>query len=173
MSARFKAQMGPVLALKRNPAFVKNFLTIGDWSAKIWSEDCRESQIIWTGYHRAMLTDGAWSPTRFTIDNLANQHSLICGRLSVFFTTRTDGVLDVWDVLQHQKQASLSVKVCDERLRRIRTHDMGRLVAVGNQKGTTYLVEFSENLSSSNKNDKALLTAVSFLNLLSFVEVFC
>lgn len=66
MSARFKAQMGPVLALKRNPAFVKNFLTIGDWSAKIWSEDCRESQIIWTGYHRAMLTDGAWSPTRST-----------------------------------------------------------------------------------------------------------
>lgn len=67
----------------------------------------------------------------------------------------------MWDVLQHQKQASLSVKVCDEKLRRIRTHDMGRLVAVGNQKGTTYLVEFSENLSSSNKNDKALLTAVS------------
>lgn len=37
---------------------------------------------------------------------------------------------------------------------------MGRLVAVGNQKGTTYLVEFSENLSVSNKNDKMLLTAV-------------
>jgi len=79
MSARFKAQMGPVLALKRNPAFVKNFLTIGDWSAKIWSEDCRESQIIWTGYHRAMLTDGAWSPTRFTecIKPLKTQNSLI------------------------------------------------------------------------------------------------
>ncbi|XP_050305470.1 dynein intermediate chain 3, ciliary [Anthonomus grandis grandis] len=144
MSARFKAHMGPVVALQRNPAFVKNFLTIGDWSAKIWSEDCRESSIIWTGYHKAMLTSGAWSPTR----------------LSVFFTTRTDGIVDVWDVLQQQKQASLSVKVCDEKLRCIRTHDMGRLVAVGNQKGTTYLVEFSENLSVSNKNDKMLLTAM-------------
>ncbi|ENN71438.1 hypothetical protein D910_09902 [Dendroctonus ponderosae] len=144
MAARFNAHMGPVLALQRNPAFVKNFLTIGDWSAKIWTEDCRESSIIWTGFHRAMLTDGAWSPTR----------------LSVFFTTRTDGILDVWDVLQQQKQACLSVKVCDEKLRRIRTHDMGRLVAVGNQKGTTYLVEFSENLATSNKNDKVLLTAM-------------
>lgn len=38
---------------------------------------------------------------------------------------------------------------------------MGRLVAVGNQKGTTYLVEFSENLAASNKNDKVLLTAVT------------
>lgn len=79
----------------------------------------------------------------------------------MFFTTRSDGILDVWDVLQQQKQASLGVKVCDEPLRCIRTHEMGRLVAVGNQKGTSYLVEFSENLSSSNKNDKMLLTAVS------------
>ncbi|CAH1987613.1 unnamed protein product [Acanthoscelides obtectus] len=37
---------------------------------------------------------------------------------------------------------------------------MGRLVAVGNQRGTTYLVEFSENLSVCNKNDKMLLTAM-------------
>lgn len=64
MTARFNAHMGPVLALQRNPAFVKNFLTIGDWCAKIWSEDCRESSIIWTGFHKAMLTDGGWSPTR-------------------------------------------------------------------------------------------------------------
>ncbi|XP_030767711.1 dynein intermediate chain 3, ciliary-like [Sitophilus oryzae] len=81
--------------------------------------------------------------------------------LSVFFTTRSDGILDVWDVLQEQKQACLSVKVCDERLRCNRTHEMGKLVAVGNDKGTTYLVEFSDNLSVSNKNDKVLLTAVS------------
>lgn len=81
-------------------------------------------------------------------------------RYSVFFTTRSDGILDVWDILQQQKQASVGVKVCDESLKTLRTHDMGRLVAVGNKRGTIYLVEFSENLASSNKNDKALLTAV-------------
>ncbi|XP_060520250.1 dynein axonemal intermediate chain 2 isoform X2 [Cylas formicarius] len=144
MPVRFNAHMGPVVALQRNPAFVKNFLTVGDWSAKIWSEDCRESAIIWTGFHRATLTDGVWSPTR----------------LSVFFTTRTDGILDVWDVLQQQKRACLGVKVCDEPLKCLRAHEMGRLVAVGNQRGTTYLVEFSENLAVSNKNDKLLLTAM-------------
>lgn len=64
MSIRFAAHYGPILALQRNPGFVKNFLTIGDWSAKIWSEDCRESAIMWTHFHKPMLTDGAWSPTR-------------------------------------------------------------------------------------------------------------
>lgn len=144
MTSKFSAHFGPVLALQRNPAFLKNFLTIGDWTARIWSEDCKESSIMWTSFHRALLTDGAWSPTR----------------LSVFFTTRSDGILDVWDILQQQKQACLGVKVCDEPLRCLRTHEMGRLVAVGNQKGTTYIVEFSENLSMSNKNDKMLLTAM-------------
>lgn len=64
MVTRFSAHLGPVLALQRNPAFQKNFLTVGDWTARIWAEDCKESAIMWTSYHKAMLTDGAWSPTR-------------------------------------------------------------------------------------------------------------
>lgn len=65
MVTRFSAHLGPVLALQRNPAFLKNFLTVGDWAARIWAEDCKESAIMWTSYHKAMLTDGAWSPTRY------------------------------------------------------------------------------------------------------------
>lgn len=64
MVSKFACHLGPVLALERNPAYLKNFLTIGDWTAKIWSEDCKESCIMWTNFHKAMLTDGAWSPTR-------------------------------------------------------------------------------------------------------------
>ncbi|XP_056641756.1 dynein intermediate chain 3, ciliary-like [Diorhabda sublineata] len=138
------AHLGPVLALQRNPAFPKNFLTVGDWTAKIWSEDCRESCIMWTSFHKSALTDGAWSPTR----------------LSVFFTTRSDGTLDVWDILQQQKQASLNIKICDVKLTRIKAHDHGKLLALGNQNGTVSLVELSENLSASVKNDKMLLTSM-------------
>jgi dynein intermediate chain 2, axonemal len=47
---QYNAHLGSVYALQRNPSFVKNFLSIGDWSAKIWSEDVRESCIISTGY---------------------------------------------------------------------------------------------------------------------------
>lgn len=64
MSIRFQGHLGPVLACQRNPGFIKNFLTVGDWTAKIWSEDCKESSIMWTCFHKARLTDGAWSPTK-------------------------------------------------------------------------------------------------------------
>lgn len=42
------AQHGPVVSCERNPTFVKNFLTVGDWTARVWTEDCRESSILWT-----------------------------------------------------------------------------------------------------------------------------
>lgn len=48
IATRFKAQYGPVISLERNPTFVKNFLTVGDWTTRIWSEDCKESCIAWT-----------------------------------------------------------------------------------------------------------------------------
>ena len=36
-----------------------------------------------------------------------------CRRLSVFFTTRVDGVLEIWDFLYQQKGPILPVKVAD------------------------------------------------------------
>ncbi|CAH1393429.1 unnamed protein product [Nezara viridula] len=48
LGVQYKAHHGPIWSLQRNPAFLKNFLTVGDWTARIWSEDCRESAIIWT-----------------------------------------------------------------------------------------------------------------------------
>lgn len=41
---------GPVYALQRNPLYPKNFLSIGDWTARIWSEDIKDSAIMWTKY---------------------------------------------------------------------------------------------------------------------------
>uniref|UniRef100_A0A4W5LUQ0 Dynein, axonemal, intermediate chain 2b n=1 Tax=Hucho hucho TaxID=62062 RepID=A0A4W5LUQ0_9TELE len=42
---------GPIYTLQRNPFFLKNFLTVADWTARIWSEDIKESSIMWTKYH--------------------------------------------------------------------------------------------------------------------------
>lgn len=175
---------GPIYSLARNPSFVKNFLTglclqlsplkallpksfnnltVGDWVARIWSEDCRESSIIWTRNHSHMLTAGCWSPTK----------------CSLFYISRMDGILDAWDLLQQQNDPTLSIKVClcvlsvnsqfyeyhfqvcDEPIRCLRPHDNGSLISVGGSKGITYLLEVSDNLSEvTNKNDKLLLTAV-------------
>lgn len=44
----FEGHHGPVYALQRNPFFPKNFLTVGDWATRIWSEDIKESSIMST-----------------------------------------------------------------------------------------------------------------------------
>ncbi|KAJ8687887.1 hypothetical protein QAD02_023682 [Eretmocerus hayati] len=144
LQVRFKAHHGPVISVTRNPNFVKNFLTVGDWTARVWSEDCRESSIVWTPGHEVLLTNGAWSETRF----------------SVFFLTRADGTMDAWDLLVQQDKPVLGVKVCDEALTCIKPHEAGRLVAVGSKNGTLYMLELSDTLSTNQKNDKAMLTAM-------------
>lgn len=142
--AVYPGHFGPVYALQRNPFFPKNFLTVGDWTARIWSEDIRESSIMWTKYHMSYLTDGCWSPIR----------------PAVFYTTKMDGSLDIWDLVFKQNDPTLSLQVCDEPLHSIRVQDHGSLIATGSKSGTTTLLELSEGLCSLQRNEKALVTAM-------------
>uniref|UniRef100_A0A3Q3XBQ1 Uncharacterized protein n=1 Tax=Mola mola TaxID=94237 RepID=A0A3Q3XBQ1_MOLML len=135
---------GPVYALQRNPFFPKNFLTVGDWTARIWSEDIKESSIMWTRYQMSFLMDACWSPVR----------------PSVFFTVKMDGMLDVWDVLFKQNDPTLSLKVCDEALYSLRVQDNGRLLACGSRQGGATLLEVCPELSTLQKNEKSLLAAM-------------
>ena len=93
---RYKAHHGPLRSLQRNPLFPKIFLTAGDWSMKIWSEDITSSplQWVWSGdkmilpnhiiFHLSKpgehkVTSAMWSPAR----------------PSVIFASRQDGYLMV------------------------------------------------------------------------------
>ncbi|KAF6093358.1 dynein axonemal intermediate chain 2 [Phyllostomus discolor] len=140
----FSGHHGPVYALQRNPFYPKNFLTVGDWTARIWSEDSRESSIMWTKYHMAYLTDGAWSPVR----------------PAVFFTTKMDGTLDIWDFVFKQCDPALSLKVCDEALFCLRVQDNGCFVACGSQLGTTTLLEVSSGLCTLQRNEKNIASSI-------------
>lgn len=53
-------------------------------------------------------------------------------------------------------------QVCDEPLSCIRCHENGQLVTTANDNGCIFLLEFSDNLVVSAKNDKTSLTAVSW-----------
>ncbi|XP_013416067.1 dynein intermediate chain 3, ciliary [Lingula anatina] len=142
--AIYPGHHGPVYSLQRNPFFPKNFLTVGDWTARIWSEDIRESSIMWTKYHMSYLTDGCWSPTR----------------PAVFFTTKMDGTLDIWDTIFKQNDPTLSIQVCDEALHSVRVQEQGRLVATGSHSGTTTLLELSNGLVQLQRNEKVLVNAI-------------
>ncbi|XP_062381957.1 dynein axonemal intermediate chain 2 [Sardina pilchardus] len=140
----YSGHHGPIYSLQRNPFFPKNFLTVADWTARIWSEDIKESSIMWTKYHTANLLDGCWSPMR----------------PSVFFTVKMDGTLDVWDFLFKQNDPTLTLKVCDEALYSMRVQDNGRFIACGSQLGTATLLEVSSGLCTLQRNEKALATAM-------------
>ncbi|XP_005412284.1 PREDICTED: dynein intermediate chain 2, axonemal isoform X1 [Chinchilla lanigera] len=140
----FSGHHGPIYALQRNPFYPKNFLTVGDWTARIWSEDSRESSIMWTKYHMAYLTDGAWSPVR----------------PAVFFTTKMDGTLDIWDFVFKHSDPALSLKVCDDPLFCLRVQDNGCLIACGSQQGTTTLLEVSSGLSTLQRNEKNIASSL-------------
>lgn len=47
----------------RNPFFNKYFLSVGDWTVRVWNEDLKVP-IIASKYHSTHLTSARWSPTR-------------------------------------------------------------------------------------------------------------
>lgn len=121
-------------------------------------------------YHTAYLLDVCWSPVK----------------PAVFFTARSDGVLDVWDFLFHQKEPSLSLKVgpqhlwdprstpraechhppvpcpqmSNDPLLSVRSQDNGQIVGCGTKTGSVSLLEISPGLCTLRKNEKTLTSTV-------------
>ena len=104
-------------------------------------EDLR-TPIMTTKYHSSYLTSGCWSPTR----------------AGVFFVTRMDGVIDIWDYFYRQNEVAYSHKVGDAMLTSVAvqgtTQQGGRLIAVGDVTGTVSLLEVCESLAASQSNER-------------------
>mmetsp|Transcript_51698 Transcript_51698/g.59382 ORF Transcript_51698/g.59382 Transcript_51698/m.59382 type:complete len:692 (+) Transcript_51698:39-2114(+) len=139
---------GPIYALQRNPLNNKFFLSVGDWSAKIWQDDLK-TPIIRTRYHAAPLTDGCWSPTR----------------QGVFFLSRKDGWLDVWDYFYRQNEIAFTHKVSDSALTCMKLNynpgaNQGKYLAIGDQDGTVTLLELCESLYQSQNKEKDVINEI-------------
>lgn len=128
---------GPIYSIQRNPSNSKCFLTVGDWTARIWMEDLK-TPIMTTKYHSSYLTAGCWSPTR----------------AGVFLVTRMDGAVDVWDHFYRQNEVAYSHKVSDAPLSSLSVHAGGKLVAIGDATGTVSLLEVCESLAVQQANER-------------------
>jgi dynein intermediate chain 2 len=135
--------LGPVYSIQRNPFNLKYFLTVGDWSAKLWMEDLR-SPIISTPFDSAYLTAAQWSPTR----------------PGVFFTSKRDGTIDVWDMYAKQNEPTFTQKISDLPLSSLKIHGGGRQVAVGDSGGTVTIVQLSKGLSELQREEKGVVSAL-------------
>ncbi|GMI57838.1 hypothetical protein ScalyP_jg11939 [Parmales sp. scaly parma] len=138
---------GPIYSIQRNPTHNKFFMTVGDWTARIWVEDLK-TPIMTTKYHNSYLTSGCWSPTR----------------AGVFYVTRMDGVVDIWDYFYRQNEVAYSHKVGDVALSTISvqgtTQQGGRLVAVGDINGTVSLLEVCDSLAVQQPNEKLAINGM-------------
>jgi len=132
----YLAHHGPVYSVMRNPFLPKYFLSIGDWTAKVWEEET-ESPIISTKYHDCYLTSGCWSTSR----------------PGVFFTTKADGSLDIWDLYHQQSYPSLTVSVSQQALHTIRLLN-GQNLAVGGVDGSVTMIQLSDALSGFKHGER-------------------
>jgi len=138
---------GSIPSIQRNPIHNKYFMTVGDWTTRIWTEDIK-TPIITTRHHNSYLTGGCWSPTR----------------AGVFYVTRADGVLDVWDISHNQNEVAYSHKVSDVALSSIsvqcNTEGGGKLVALGDVNGTVSLLEVCDSLTKPLPNEKSNVNSI-------------
>ena len=133
----YEGHCGPVYGLQRNPFFPKYFLTVGDWTVRMWNEELR-APIMTSKYFSNYVLDCAWSPTR----------------PGVFCTTKMDGTLDVWDYFYKQNDPTLSLQVDGDGLRSVRMQDQGSLLATGSVDGSIYMLELCEGLAVMQSNEK-------------------
>jgi len=133
----YEGHCGPIYALHRSPFYPKFFLTVGDWTVRLWNEELR-APIMTSKYFMNYMLDATWSPAR----------------PGVFLSTKMDGTLDVWDYFYKQNDPTLSLQVDDDGLYTVSMQDQGTLVATGSVDGSVYLLELSEGLSQMQSNEK-------------------
>ncbi|KAH8343365.1 hypothetical protein KR059_008988, partial [Drosophila kikkawai] len=134
---------GPIRSINRNPFFVKNFLVIGDWRARIWSEEAKDGPSTMYFRKRNQIMCGAWST----------------GRCSLFVTGDIKGVLDFWDLLLHQRKPILSI---DFRvpIKSVVFRPDGDLLAVALENGDTQILTLDEAMRTATGKEKALIAAM-------------
>jgi len=116
-------------------------MSVGDWTAKIWSEDLK-SPLMQTKYHDSYLTDGCWSPQR----------------PGLFYLTRMDGFIDIWDYFYRQNEVAYSQKISDNPLTCISLH--GSKSAMGDSEGSIILMALCPSLYEPQPNEKDEMTKI-------------
>lgn len=135
------AHWGPVKAVHRSPCTPRMFITCGDWTVHVWSDDVLTSPIVSGIPHRHQINDVVWAPKR----------------ISGYMSVSADGKFRYWDLLRKYREPILVSTVSKNPLLKIKPSNDGRLLAVGDSKGVLYLLSLSDSLVESAADDKQLM----------------
>ncbi|XP_076234028.1 dynein axonemal intermediate chain 2 [Calliopsis andreniformis] len=142
LALRFPAHFGPVVSVDRNVFNPSVFLSVGDWTARVWAEDTREGNLISTMFLTDYPTGASWNKIR----------------QSVFYVITSAGRLLAWDLLQSIRQPIFTLQLCDESLTVIAPYEEGNFLAIGNSVGKVFLVESTEFLQSFDRKDRGIFS---------------
>lgn len=131
---------GPIYSLSRNYFLPKCILSVGDWMARVWTEDIK-TPIMSTRYESHYLTSGTWSPTR----------------PGVFYVTKKNGEMDVWDYyFKGQFEPAYTVKISEQfglSDIQVSQKNQGKYVGIGCYDGSVTVMELCRSLyQSTNLN---------------------
>ena len=134
----------PCVALQRSPFFDDIYLSVGDWSFNIWCEGV-DKPVFASPFSEAYLTCGRWSPTR----------------PGVIVLSRSDGVVDVWDLTDQSHKPSMSAPIAQKQITSMEFADSGpsnpssiQLLAAGDARGNLHILEMPRPLRRPSPNEK-------------------
>eukprot|EP00795_Rhopilema_esculentum_P004098 gene4098-20278_t len=134
------AHDGPITAIERSPFFKDVILTAGGWSFAIWKEKLTHGPLLVSSSHPVKLTAAAWSPSR----------------PAVFFIGKSDGSVDVWDLLDKTHEPFLNQSVTPVPIQTIFPYQVSskqQLLAIGDKIGTLHIFEVPWNLRQPSSNE--------------------
>ncbi|KAI9189737.1 hypothetical protein H9P43_001170 [Blastocladiella emersonii ATCC 22665] len=141
---------GPVSDVIRSPHFSDILLSVGGWSCNIW-QDRSSTPLLSSSLSTVHLTCGAWSPTR----------------PGVFFVGRSDGFVEIWDILDRTHQASQIQAISSSSISAInvqtyynKSHPSQQFIAIGDDDGTVHVLEVPRNIFRPGKNERAFIRAL-------------
>ncbi|KAJ3009435.1 WD repeat-containing protein 63 [Thoreauomyces humboldtii] len=139
---------GAMSDLHRSPFFPDILLSVGGWSFHIWREGVTTGPLLSSAPASSYAICGRWSPTR----------------PGVFYISKYDGSVEVWDLLDRshspssvQNISGTAVSYMSIRQYPGKSLSHNQFIAAGDDEGTLHILEVPRNLTKPGKNEKAFV----------------
>ncbi|XP_064386318.1 dynein axonemal intermediate chain 3-like isoform X2 [Halichondria panicea] len=135
---------GPVSCVERSPFFRDIVLSVGGWTWAIWREGSKGDALLKSHSSSVQLTGGAWCPTR----------------PGVFFVTKANGNVDVWDLMDRSHEPLLAQNVSPMCITSVYPWPLTSkqlMLAVGDSGGTLHILEVPWSLSHPSSNEVSIM----------------
>eukprot|EP01105_Mastigella_eilhardi_P017597 TRINITY_DN4046_c0_g1_i2.p1 TRINITY_DN4046_c0_g1~~TRINITY_DN4046_c0_g1_i2.p1 ORF type:complete len:626 (+),score=151.19 TRINITY_DN4046_c0_g1_i2:900-2777(+) len=140
LSSSHGAHQAAATGLHAHPTVRDLFLTAGDNTCCMWKLGVQRPLVV-SPFATAACTACRWSPTR----------------AAVFFVGKSNGDVDVWDLLDRSHTSCLSQPVSNSGVTSLEflplKESSSQLLAVGDQSGSVHIMDVPRNFSRSSPNE--------------------